>query len=70
MFLTPEHLVELTDRRRSSDQTRWLRDHGYRFDVGASGRPKVLLAEVERHLLGDDRPKASEPRLELVKSIV
>jgi hypothetical protein len=46
MFLTPDKLVELTDCKRRSDQVRWLRDRGYRFEVSAIGRPKVLIDEV------------------------
>lgn len=66
MFLTPEQIIELTDRKRAPEQIQWFTDHGYRFDVGASGRPKVLLAEVERHLLSIDKYKGKMPRLHLL----
>lgn len=67
MFLTPEELADLTDRRRPADQARWLRENGYRFALSAAGRLKVLRAEVDRHLLGSHRPKADAgPRLDLI----
>ena len=52
MFLTPEDLYELTDLKRSAEQLCWLRERGYAHDIGVSGKPKVLRAEVERHLIG------------------
>ena len=67
MFLTPEELADLTDRKRVADQARWLRDNGYRFALSAAGRLKVLRAEVDRHLLGSYRTKADAgPRLDLI----
>lgn len=66
MFLTPDDIADLTDRKRAPEQIRWLQDHGYRYDVGASGRPKVLLAEVENRLLSDGKTKAKMPRLHLL----
>ena len=66
MFLSIEDIVDLTDRKRAPEQIIWLQEHGYRFDVGASGRPKVLLAEVENHLLSAGKTKAKMPRLHLL----
>lgn len=57
MFLTPEEVVALTGYQRWSAQRRWLTQRGYRHDVLGSGRPVVLRAEVERHLLGGSGPK-------------
>jgi len=51
MILTPEQLAELTDKKRPKDQIAWLTEHGYRFEISAIGRPKVLLKEVERKML-------------------
>jgi len=69
MFLSPDDLYQLTDYIRPADQRRWLREHGFAHEVGSSGRPKVLPAEVERHLLGggtSNRARlASEPKLKL-----
>ena len=51
MILTPEQLAELTDKKRPRDQISWLTEHGYRFEISALGRPKVLLKEVEGKML-------------------
>lgn len=68
MFLSPEDIVALTDRKRPHEQIAWLQKHGYRFDVGSSGRPKVLVAEVENRLLSDGKTKAKMPRLHLLSN--
>lgn len=49
-FLNQSDLVQLTGRKRHSAQTRWLSEHGYRFDVNAIGHPVVLWAALERKL--------------------
>jgi hypothetical protein len=61
MFLSQTELADLTGRRRSSAQIRWLSAQGLRYAIGADGRPRVLRAEVEGRLLST-RP-AREPRL-------
>jgi len=33
MFITPEELAELTGYRRNADQRRWLKSHGWKFEV-------------------------------------
>ena len=67
MFLTPEELVELTDYKHAAKQICWLCEHGYRLEVGASGRPKVLRSEIERRLGRTEKTIARPPRLELLK---
>ncbi len=52
MFLSPEEVQRLTGKKRHSAQVRWLRDHGYRFDVNGLGEPVVAIAEVNRKLVG------------------
>lgn len=52
LFLTDEDLYALTDYKRSAEQLRWLGENNYAHSIGASGRPKVLRAEMERHLVG------------------
>ncbi len=68
-FLSEEEVVMLTDYKRPADQRRWLKDKNYKFDVSKSGKPKILRAEVERHLLGgggsSKRRSESEPQLNL-----
>jgi hypothetical protein len=61
MFLTPEELHALTDYKRPCDQMRWLREHGYPFEIGASGRPKVLRRIVEQRY--EARPASPKLRL-------
>jgi len=68
MFLTNEEIVTLTDYKRPADQKRWLLERGYRYDVGASGRPKVLKVEMERHLVGGNPPRR-EPTMKVPQRI-
>lgn len=46
MFLTLDDLEEWTDLKRPSAICRWLDEHGYHYDVSASGIPKVLAESV------------------------
>jgi hypothetical protein len=48
--MSHEQLVELTDYETAAAQIRWLRAHGWRFEVNAAGRPKVALAHFERKM--------------------
>jgi len=57
MFLTPDQLVKLTDYKRPSDQIRWLQENGYPFEIGSSGRPKVLARVLETRLEPKGGPK-------------
>ena len=68
VFVTEEEIIRLTDYKRAADQKRWLRDRGYRYDVGASGRPKVLRVEMERHLTGGNAPRR-KPTLKVPQRI-
>lgn len=68
MFLTREELRDLTDYKRPSDQIRWLTEHGYRFDVGASGRPKVLRSFVGNRLENGKKPRTKSPRFDMVNA--
>lgn len=42
LFLTSDELKELTDLKISKAQIRWLSKHNYPYEIGASGKPKVL----------------------------
>jgi hypothetical protein len=68
MFLTQQELHQLTDYKRPSDQIRWLTEHGYRFDVGASGRPKVLRSVIENRLESTKKPRTKSPRFDMVNA--
>lgn len=63
LFVTPEQLVEITDLEQHAAQIRWLERHEWRFEISATGRPKVLVAEMERHMLGGQQKR--ERRLNL-----
>ncbi|MCE5393963.1 MAG: DUF4224 domain-containing protein [Acidithiobacillus sp.] len=68
-FLTPEDLYNLTGLKTKPGQIRWLQERGYRHEVSAVGRPVVLWAEVERHLIGAGAaPRKNGPKLEFLKT--
>ena len=68
MFLTPELLATLTDAKRPRAQIALLREHGYKFEISRVGRPKVLIQEVENHLLSKKptRKQSTSPRLDIL----
>ena len=68
MFLSPDQLAALTGRMRWSAQRRALDAMGIRYLVSPSGRPAVLVEEVERLALGAPARGRRErgPRLDLV----
>lgn len=67
-FLAPEDLYSLTGLKTRPGQIRWLQERGYRHEVSAVGRPVVLWAEVERHLVGTgSAPRKNGPRLDFLK---
>lgn len=39
LFLTPDELADLTERKTRPAQAAWLQARGIPFEVGASGRP-------------------------------
>ncbi|MES2488505.1 MAG: DUF4224 domain-containing protein [Pseudomonadota bacterium] len=57
MFLTRDEIAELTERRQAAAQIRWLTDHGWKFEVGMTGRPKVMRAEAEQRMIGKQKPR-------------
>jgi hypothetical protein len=52
VIIAKEDLVKLTGYIRASAQQRWLRHHGWKFEVNALGEPIVALAEFNRHMVG------------------
>ncbi len=62
MLLTQEELALITDLVQPAAQIRWLTDHGWRFEIGASGRPKVLRAERDRKMLGSAAQKTTKTK--------
>lgn len=66
MFLNRDQLEQLTDYKRPSAQIRWLIENGYSFDVGASGRPKVLSASVSDKLGKQQPTRKHQPRFDRI----
>lgn len=52
MFLTKEELIGLTGYKVGKLQIKWLIEHGYKFDIRASGLPTVLKAHIDNKLGG------------------
>lgn len=52
MLLTAADLKALTDYSRPSDQVKWLKDHGWPFEIGSKGFPKVLQSVAVARLGG------------------
>jgi len=65
LFLTHDELVELTDLKIPSAQIRWLKSHAYPFEIGASGKPKVLRALLMQRLAIP--AKQSEPNFDAIR---
>jgi hypothetical protein len=64
MFLTKDHLHELTGYQNRPQQIAWLRSNGYPFEIGGDGRPRVLTATVLAKLgapAQQSRPKLRFP---------
>lgn len=64
MLLTPSEITDLTGYRVPAYQIRWLREHGWVFEVGADRRPKVLAAYANRRL-GGEESASHDPQLRL-----
>lgn len=52
MLLTDEELESITGYVRHSAQARWLREHGWMFELAASGRPVVSRSYAEAKMGG------------------
>lgn len=60
LLITPDELADLTDYKRAASQVGWLLERGIPFDVGASGRPKVLRSVILTRL-GVDQTQIPDP---------
>lgn len=65
MFLTGDELKDLTGYKLAAYQIRWLREHGWIFEIARDGRPKVLRAHAIQRLGGVDSTAPTEPKLRL-----
>lgn len=59
MFLTKEQVSELTGRKRTSSQQKWLKEHGWHFEENATGRP-IVLATYAESMLGCGQHQKAE----------
>ena len=50
VFLNNDELKDLTDLKIAKAQIRWLTNHSFPFEIGASGKPKVLRSFVINRL--------------------
>ena len=68
LFLTHDELKDLTDLKNPSAQIRWLKNHSYPFETGASGKPKVLRSLlIERLQSVPLSHKQSEPNFDAIR---
>ena len=51
MFLSIDQVKDLTGYQCPRNQIRWLRANGFAHAIARTGRPIVLIAEVEQKLL-------------------
>jgi hypothetical protein len=63
LLLTAAQVQALTDRTYPRYQIAWLTAHGWKFDVGADGRPKIATAYFEQRLGVKATPRKG-PRLD------
>lgn len=69
IILTKEDVKELTGYVFPKDQTKWLRNNGIIFLIGADGYPRASCAEVENKLtdsLHSVSKKKPEPNFEAI----
>lgn len=68
LFLSSDELRELTDLKLASAQIRWLQKHGYPFEIGASGKPKVLRSYLlNRFQNFQDSKSCREPNFDAIR---
>jgi hypothetical protein len=69
MFLTRAELEELTDYKLAYWQCVWLEKNGYSFQIGASGRPKVLRSHVEQKLgvMQNASTRSAQPNFDAIQ---
>jgi hypothetical protein len=65
LFLSSEEVEALTDRLQPKRQIAWLSQHGWRFEVGASGRPKIARSYYESRMGQPEKPKKYRVREEV-----
>ena len=64
LCLSEEELSEITSRKQSAAQRRWLTQQGWTFAVAADGSPKVLRTHAEAKLGAPKERRRRAPRLD------
>ncbi len=68
MFLSPQELKDLTDRKIPKAQINWLKQQSYPFEISANGRPKVLREYVMQKLRDSKSVYlSSEPNFDAIR---
>lgn len=62
-LLSRKELEEITEYKSIHWQIHWLTERGWKFEVGRTGRPKVLREERDRHMLGGRQTRAKQLNL-------
>jgi hypothetical protein len=62
--LTPEEVEDLTDFKQPARQIKYLVQHGWTFEVGASGKPKISRSYYDQRMGGKREKPRKGPRLE------
>lgn len=63
LILTPEEVEGLTDFKQPKRQIEYLAQRGWKFEVGASGRPKIARSYYEERM-GAKPEKKRKPRFD------
>lgn len=67
MFLTPEEIEDLTERKRKAEQISWLKRNRVPYLLGASGHPRVTREYISRRL-GGTASNSTEPNFAALDS--
>lgn len=54
LFISDDDLATLIGLHKSPSQIRWLTERGWKFAIGASGRPRVARDEFNRMMVGNN----------------
>lgn len=65
MFLSSNDLIFLTGYKYAAKQISWLNERGYKYELGADGKPRVLISFVEG-ILGNRKSRqfSNEPDIQ------
>lgn len=61
MFLNADEVAELTGRKRTADQLKWLLLRGWQHEINAAGRPIILRSYAEDRLSGRKPKQTATP---------